>query len=314
MDIVASNWGLNSPYRASPAQPLVFLYGQLFQPGVFDIIETEYVDDSLAPRRQFRALASSMPFLYERFHTHKAFSEASVEQLLTERMPLARRVQAVTLASTVFLNTGHGFKAVELPREAQFAPAFSVNVADVDGDGNEDVFLSENFFDLQPEIARIDAGLGLWLRGDGTGALSPMPATRSGVRVYGEQRGAALSDYDEDGRVDLVVSQNGAQTKLFHNVGAAPGLRVKLQGPPGNPVGVNAVMRLLFNDHQGPAREVHSGSGYWSQDSYTQVLATPTQPQSLWIRWPGGKVTTTPVPAGAKEVVVDTEGKLVSRK
>jgi len=111
-----------------------------------------------------------------------------------------------------------------------------------------------------------------------------------------------------------VVSQNGAQTKLFHNVGAAPGLRVKLQGPPGNPVGVNAVMRLRFNDSQGPAREVHSGSGYWSQDSYTQVLATPSPPQSLWIRWPGGKVTTTPVPAGAKEVIVDTEGKLVSSR
>jgi hypothetical protein len=314
MDIIASNWGLNSQYRASPAQPLVFLYGQLFQPGVFDIVETEYVDGSLAPRRQFRALASSMPFLHERFNTHKAFSEANVEQLLGDRMPLARRVEVVTLASMLFLNTGHGFKAIELPREAQFAPAFSVNVADVDGDGIEDVFLSQNFFDLQPEIARIDAGQGLWLRGDGTGTLTPMPATRSGVKVYGEQRGAALCDYDEDGRVDLAVSQNGAQTKLFHNVGATPGLRVKLQGPPGNPAGVNAIIRLGFKDRQGPAREVHSGSGYWSQDGLTQVLATPTPPDNLWVRWPGGRITTTPVPPGAREITVNVEGKLTASR
>jgi hypothetical protein len=252
-----------------------------------------------------------MPFLYERFNSHKAFSEANLQQVIGDRMPLTRRVQAVTLASTLFLNTGHGFKAVELPREAQFSPAFSVNVADVDGDGNEDVFLSQNFFDMQPEVARIDAGIGLWLRGDGTGALTPVSAVRSGVKIYGEQRGAALCDYDEDGRVDLAVSQNGAQTRLFHNVGAVPGLRVRLQGSPGNPAGVNAVMRLIFNDRQGPAREIHSGSGYWSQDSFTQVLATPTAPASLWIRWPGGRVTTTPVPPNASEITVNTEGKQV---
>jgi hypothetical protein len=272
------------------------------------------VDGSLAPRRQLRALASSLPFLYERFNSHKAFSEANLEQVLGDRLPLARRVQAATLASTLFLNTGHGFKAVELPREAQFAPAFSVNVADFDGDGNEDVFLSQNFFDMQPESNRIDAGLGLWLRGDGTGSLTAVSAAHSGVKVYGEQRGAALCDYDEDGRVDLAVSQNGAQTKLFHNVSATPGLRVRLQGPPGNPAGVSAVMRLIFKNGQGPAREVHCGSGYWSQDSLTQVLATPTQPESLWVRWPGGRVTTTAVPPNAKEISVNTEGKLLKNR
>ncbi|MGH7971230.1 MAG: FG-GAP repeat domain-containing protein, partial [Limisphaerales bacterium] len=38
MDIIASNWGLNSSYRASEKQPLVFLYGQIAQPGINDII------------------------------------------------------------------------------------------------------------------------------------------------------------------------------------------------------------------------------------------------------------------------------------
>ncbi len=314
MDIIASNWGLNSPYRADEKQPLVFLYGQLAQPGINDIIETEYAGGVLTPRRQFAAIAGSLPFLRERFNSHKAYSEASLEQVLGDRQVLARRVSVNTLASMAFLNTGHSFRAVELPREAQFAPAFSVNVADLDGDGNEDVFLSQNFFDLEPEVARIDAGRGLWLRGDGRGQLAAVPAAKSGINVCGEQRGAALCDYDEDGRVDLVVTQNGAATRLFHNVGAAPGLRVKLRGPPGNPSGINAMLRLQFQDHQGPAREIHAGSGYWSEDSQTQVLATPSRPESLWVRWPGGRITTTRIPAQAKEVTVDTEGKLVSSR
>ncbi len=110
--------------------------------------------------------------------------------------------------------------------------------------------------------------------------------------------------------MDMAVSQNGAPTKLYHNLGAKPGLRVRLRGPAGNPAGVGAVLRLQFKDRQGPAREIHAGSGYWSQDSLTQVMATPEPPERLWIRWPGGRVTTTAIPANAREVRIDTEGKL----
>ncbi len=314
LDIIASNWGLNSPYRASPEKPLTFLYGQIAQPGTVDIIETEYVGGTLAPRRQFMPLANAMPFLFDRFASHQAFSEASVEGFLGERIGLCRKVTATTLTSMVFLNTGHGFKPMELPREAQFAPAFSVNVADFDGDGNEDVFLSQNFFDTQPEHARMDAGLGLLLKGDGRGGLAAVPPSQSGIRVFGEQRGAAVGDFDEDGRPDLVVTQNGAALRLFRNVGAAPGLRVKLNGLPGNPAGVGAVLRLQFKEREGPAREIHAGSGYWSQDSATQVLAIPTKPEALHVRWPGGRVTSTPIPANCREIVVNTEGKLVSSR
>jgi hypothetical protein len=189
-----------------------------------------------------------------------------------------------------------------------------VNIADFDGDGNEDVFLSQNFFDVQPEGNRIDAGLGLWLQGDGAGGLTAVPAARSGIRVYGEQRGAAVGDYDEDGRVDLVVTQNGAETKLYHNVGSKPGLRVKLKGAPGNTAAIGAVLRLQFNNRQGAARELHAGSGYWSQDSLTQVMPTPEKPDSLWVRWPGGRVTTTPVPANAKQLTVNSEGKVINTR
>jgi hypothetical protein len=314
MDIIAANWGLNSPYRASLEKPLVFAYGELFQPGVVDLLETEYAGGLLTPTRQFQAVAASLPFLRERFPTHQAYSKATLDDVLKDRAALAKRVSATTLTSMAFINRGADFQAVELPREAQFAPAFSVNVADFDGDGNEDVFLSQNFFDQQPEATRIDAGLGLLLKGDGAGRLAAVPVTRSGLRIFGEQRGAAVGDYDEDGRVDLVVTQNGAATKLYHNIGATPGLRVKLKGAPGNPAGINAVLRLQFQDRQGPAREIHAGSGYCSQDSLTQVMATPEKPVSIWVRWPGGHVTTTPVPANAREITLDSQGKIVSNR
>ena len=101
-------------------------------------------------------------------------------------------------------------------------------MGDADGDGNEDVYLAQNFFAVNPDMTRCDGGRGLWLKGDGKGNLTAV--RESGVKVYGEQRGAAVGDYDEDGRLDLVVGQNGAETKVYRNVGGREGLRVRVKG------------------------------------------------------------------------------------
>ena len=171
-------------------------------------------------------------------------------------------------------------------------------------------FFSARFFALKLESPGLDAGRGLLLRGLGGGRFEAVPGPKSGLLVYGEQRGSAVGDFDEDGRADLVVTQNGAGTKLYQNVGAKPGLRVRLSGPPGNPDGIGANLRLIFGKRSGPAREIHGGSGYWSQDSTVQVMACPEVPTGIWIRWPGGKTTTSPLPPGAKEVSVDQTGRV----
>ena len=150
----------------------------------------------------------------------------------------------------------------------------------------------------------------MWMRGDGKGNLEAVSGQQSGVKVYGEQRGAALCDYDGDGRVDLVVTQNGAETKLYHNVGGKVGLRVRLKGPEGNAHGAGAQMRLVYGagGGMGPAREIHAGSGYWSEDSAVEVLGGAQAATQLWVRWPGGKITTSPVPKEAKEISVHEDG------
>src|SRR5204863_7041706 len=156
--------------------------------------------------------------------------------------------------------------------EAQMSPAFGLCVGDFDGDGNEDIFMGQNFFAVQPETARYDAGRGLLLKGDGSGNFKTVPGQQSGIKIYGQQRGAAIGDFDNDGRLDLVVTQNGAETKLYRNKQARPGLRVRLRGPPQNPDAFGAMVRLQSGQHLGPAQELHGGGGYWSQDSLIQIL------------------------------------------
>lgn len=255
-------------------------------------------------------IGAAMPAMQERVGTCEAYAKATLPQLYGDDLKNARELQANWLDTTVFLNRGDRFEARPLPIEAQVAPAFAACVGDVDGDGHEDVFLSQNFFGAPPETSRYDAGRGLWLRGDGKGGFTAMPGQECGVKVYGEQRGAALCDFDGDGRVDLAVTQNAAETKLYRNVGARPGLRVRLTGPPGNPTGVGAVIRLGSGTVQGSAREIHAGSGYWSQDSAVQVFASPQGAAQISVRWPGSKLVNGNVPAGAREITVDPAGQV----
>jgi hypothetical protein len=316
LDLAAANWGRNTWYESSGARPSRLFYGELFPDGIVQAIEgrEESGTGRMLPMQPFHVMGLAMPALRERLGTFEAYASRTLPEIYGEAWKSTRELQAAWLESTVFLNRGDHFEARTLPPAAQFAPAFAVCATDFDGDGREDLFLSQNFFAVHPEHSRLDAGRGLLLRGDGKGGFAPMRGQESGILIYGEQRGAAAGDYDGDGRVDLVVSQNGAETKLYRNTGAKPGLRVRLAGSPENPQGVGALLRPGSAGKFGSAREIHAGSGYWSQDSAVQVLAGFGPLTQLEVRWPGGVKTLTELPSGVREVTVDAAGKMVQSR
>ncbi|HEX7654727.1 MAG TPA: FG-GAP-like repeat-containing protein [Verrucomicrobiae bacterium] len=309
LDLAASNWGLNTKYRASAQHPCRMYYGNLSGQGLVETVEAAF-DLELnkwAPERDLNAMATSLPYLKDRYGTHREYAQAGLDEVLQGHSAEMKILEAAWLETTVFLNRGNHFEPVKLPVEAQYSPAFGISAADLDGDGHEDLFLSQNFFAVAPVNSRNDAGRSLFLKGDGRGSFEAVKGQDSGIKVYGEQRGSALCDYDGDGRVDVVVAQNGAATKLYHNRTAQPGLRVRLKGPPGNPEGIGAVIRLGYgNNEWGPAREVHAGSGYWSQDGAVQVMGLAKPPAQAQVRWPGGRTTAVQIPPGTREIVIKT--------
>lgn len=306
LDLVATSWGRNVMTPADSARPLHIFHGRFGPQGGEEILLARFDPrlGALAPLNSYPRLRVAIPDLASRVTSFAAFADATVDQVLGPHRAVVTERSAVTLDHMVFLNRGDHFEAQPLPAEAQRAPASYVGIADFNGDGHEDVVLSQNFFPTIVGMPRYDGGRGLLLLGDGTGALAPQSAARSGLVVYGDQRGAAYADMDADGRLDFVVSQNSGETRLFRNVDAAPGLRVRVRGSSSNPDAVGAQVRIVFGDHMGPVREIQSGSGYWSQNGAVQVFGTPSTPTAVWVRWPGGAESRTPVPSGASEVTV----------
>ncbi|MCL4176438.1 MAG: VCBS repeat-containing protein [Verrucomicrobia bacterium] len=316
LDLVAGNWGRNTRYQSSLNQPARVYYGDLDGDDAPEIIEAYFAPElgKLVPWRDWETLSKSIPSIVERFDSFTAFSQASVADILGSQIDQMRELSVNTAESMVFLNRGDRFEARPLPIEAQVSPVFGITVGDFDGDGHEDLVVCQNFFRVSADVSRHDGGRGLWLRGDGQGGFHPVPGAECGIAVYGEGRGLAAADFDQDGRLDLAVGQNSNRTLVYRNVRGRPGLRVRLDGPPGNPESVGAVVRLVNAAGQmGPAREVHAGSGYWSQDSSTLVLAVAGagEAQAIQVRWPGGKSTRSNIPPGASEIRVTRDGSVV---
>jgi hypothetical protein len=292
--------------QADTARPLVLLHGPFGSAGEEEMLiaREDPARRALVPLNSFPRVRIAVPDLQDRIRSFGEYANATVEQVLGSAMSKVSRREIVTLDHMVFFNRGTRFEAVSLPMEAQLAPAFYAGVADFNGDGAEDVFLSQNFYPTAVGLPRYDAGRGLLLTGNGKGQLEPMPGAQSGVLVYGDQRGAAYADFDADGRLDLVVSQNSAETKLLRNRQAKPGLRVRLVGPPSNPDAIGAQVRLDYNGQAGPVREIQAGSGYWSQNGSVQVFGLSGNPTAVRVRWPGGAESVVPIRAGAREIVV----------
>ena len=136
------------------------------------------------------------PFLRERFPTHRRYGSATFQQIFAGQLTGAKLIKASHLASVVLLNRGGKFESRALPVEAQLTPVMGASVADFDGDGNEDVFLSQNYFAVRVEDYRMDSGEGLLLKGDGAGGFASQfrspewhPCLRRATRQWGGRLG-----------------------------------------------------------------------------------------------------------------------------
>lgn len=302
LDIVAMNMGRNSPYQIRNERPLRMYFDDFNWDGRLNILETHFSESvgGYVPMRKLHDFAS-VPTILQQVSTHHEFAESRIERIFGQSFARVPYKEINTLEHKIFINTGEGFEARSLPAEAQFTTGFSALIADFNNDGNEDLFISQNLYALPRYIPIQDAGRGLMLMGDGEGNFKPLPGMESGIKIYGEQRGAALADFNKNGRTDLAVSQNNGATRLFKNNTEQQGIRVTLTGSKENSNAIGSNVRILYSDGSfGPRRTISTASGYWSQNSFTQVLGLRQGASQIEVTWPDGKKETVDIVSGQR--------------
>ncbi|MFM8357445.1 MAG: FG-GAP repeat domain-containing protein, partial [Verrucomicrobiota bacterium] len=316
-DLVAGNWGRN--FRPDPVADddrgmvVVWEAGDAGRPVVPLVGRWDGGAADFRPWRERKVVADALPGIGIQFPDHISYGQGRMREIAWEQAERVRTRAASWFASTAFLNRGDRFEARELPVEAQFAPVFGLAVADFDGDGREDVVVTQNFFATDAETARQDAGGTLVLAGQGDGTFRAWRAAEAGLRMEGEGRGLAVADFDGDGRADLATAQYRGPVELWRNTFARPGRRVTLEGPPGNPRAAGASFRVRDGRGWGPRRENPLGGGWRSLDSATHVVAPADPPQEIEVRWPEGPPETLAWPADAREVWIQP-GRVRTRR
>ncbi len=214
-DFVIGNHGKNSRFRATSDSPLVMLINDFDKNGSIEQIIARYEDGKLLPFARRHELVAQMPEMKKKYPRYSDYVGQSLESMFTSsQIEQSIQLKANTLASVVLISQPNGkYMLKELPLLAQFSSAYGLLVDDVDKDGNQDILMAGNFYNVKPEFGRYDADYGLLLKGDGKGNFKTIPSKHSGFRTTGEVRD--LKQIKVNQQRHVLIAQSDDELLIF---------------------------------------------------------------------------------------------------
>lgn len=161
---------------------------------------------------------------------------------------------------------------------------------DIDNDGLQDLFIAKGNVDQMPSNAMKDPNNLLMQQPDGTFVEV---AAEAGMASTDRGRGAALADFDQDGRLDIVVVNRRAPLELWLNRSAKTGnqISIDLRQSGTNTFAIGAWLEIKRGD-QSEWRERTLGGGHVSGSLlplHIGLGAEDTVEMRVW--WPDGAVS-----------------------
>jgi hypothetical protein len=173
---------------------------------------------------------------------------------------------------------------------------WSLGMYDFDNDGWKDLFFAlSHLSQLDRYLGRDSALANRVFRNIGGSRLEDVSAGAGPeFQQAGMHRGAAFADFDNDGRIDAVVSVVNGPAKLFRNVtsGESHWLAVRLRGRRANRQGLGAAVHVHLADGRDLYNHATTAVGYaCSSEALVRFgLGSSRAAKSIEIRWPGGSI------------------------
>src|SRR5438270_3071959 len=231
---------------------------------------------------------------------------------------------------SLYHNEGKGLFVDEAPRSeighaSLLTLGFGCFFFDYDLDGWPDIFIANGHIDA--DIQRVQPNVKYAMpphlfRNLGKGNFAEVTkASGAAFATPRVGRGAAYADFDNDGRLDLLLSTNGGRVYLFRNEPATgakvnKSLRIKLRGNKSNRDGIGAVVKVSCAGET-QSQMLRSGSSYLSASELilTFGLGQQSKAAGVEIHWPSGQIDRlTNIDADQTITVTEGQGVTSARK
>ncbi len=221
MDYIAGNIGLNNRFHITPDRPMMFYTKDMDKNGFDELIPAYYIKNKedkyqLFPALDRNQLAEQVPSVKKRYLLHSDYAKVSMDQLMNDHGSSGWTELTCKTSQSVWLeNLGNGkFKVHALPLTAQLAPVNSIVASDIDGDGNTDLIVAGNEYQVAFNTGRYDASYGMVMMGNGKGNFTPLNFLKSGLIIDGDVKDMKMINVKNKGTV-LLVSPNDSKLKTF---------------------------------------------------------------------------------------------------
>jgi len=188
---------------------------------------------------------------------------------------------------------------------------WSLGMYDFDNDGWRDLFFAVSHFPaLDRYLGKTAAQPNRVFRNLQGRRFEDVSSTAgAGFQIAALHHGAAFADFDNDGRVDAVVTALEGPVELFRNVtsGAGHWLAIRLRGTTSNRQGLGAEVKVTLPDGHNLYGQATTSIGYASSSEplVRFGLGAQTTVSRIEVRWPGGK--TQEVSGQKADRVIDIE-------
>ncbi|PPK86499.1 VCBS repeat protein [Neolewinella xylanilytica] len=215
MDLVLGNRGENFYFSADSASPARLYVADFDGNGTTEKIITQSLGGRNMPLPMKRDLTAQVASLRKANLKHTDYAQRSIEELFPpEVLDRALIREANSFRSAVaFRNNDGSYRVEALPVRVQFSSVGAIHVADLNGDGAQDLILGGNQSGFLPQFSRLDASYGEVLLNDGTGRFTTVPAGRSGLRISGEVKDFTVIHLN--GQKLLIATVNDAQPGVY---------------------------------------------------------------------------------------------------
>lgn len=217
IDLVAGNLGLNFRYQAGIERTFDVYAGDFDNDGNSDIVLSYFQGKKQYPLRGRECFVEQNPAIAIKFPSYKAFAEATVSDIYTRKaLRDSLHLQSELFASCYLENTGNGeFEIHQMPNEAQLSSINDMIIEDFDSDGHPDILAAGNLFDVEVVTPRNDGGVGVFLKGKGSGDFELIPARESGFFVPDNTKALSVINLKDDKEKLVLVGNNNGRLRIF---------------------------------------------------------------------------------------------------